>query len=165
MVKITIEIVNPISALGKKLATRKIEKINNKIEKLNNQKSKLESKFFNDSKKIDSDKVTESTKQIEQKTRTITEYTYFVNPEIITTKGKKMTGEKAHGLITLRLRAFGVLVKKFNRSKTGKKEEYIVFNGNTDEQNLKINEVFDTVKEFQNYLHRSKRGEKEVIVK
>lgn len=70
MVKITIEIVNPISALGKKIATRKIEKINNKIEKLNNQKSKLESKFFNDSKKVDSDKVTESinneTKQMTQ---------------------------------------------------------------------------------------------------
>jgi len=69
MVKITFEIVNPISALGKKIATRKIEKINAKIEKLNNQKSKLESKFFNDSK-VDSDKVTES---INNKTKQMTQ--------------------------------------------------------------------------------------------
>ena len=69
MVKITFEIVNPISALGKKIATRKIEKINAKIDKLNSQKSKLESKFFNDSKKVDSDKVTEATEKIEQQTK------------------------------------------------------------------------------------------------
>ena len=117
-----------------------------------------------ESQTVESDKVTEATKKVEQKTKTITEYTYFVNPEIETKKGKKMTGEKAHGLITLRLRAYGVIVKKFNRSKTGKKEEYIVFGGNTDEQNQKINEVFETVKEFEDYLHRSIRGEKEVII-
>ena len=78
MVKITFEIVNPISALGKKIATRKIEKINAKIDKLNAQKSKLESKFFNDSKKVDSDKVTEATQKVAKKTNTI-----FFKKEIV----------------------------------------------------------------------------------
>ena len=87
MVKITIEIANPISAIGKKIASRKIEKINEKIEKLNNQKSKLESKFFNDSK-VDSDKATESTKtKQEVKQEVQPSVTLFISPEM----------EKKHG--------------------------------------------------------------------
>ena len=176
------KIANLERKIQEKFATKKARKEVTKqaIEKINSMDLEALENLLN-KKIVESDEVTETaieenpffqkmqkkmdtTKKIKKKTKMITEYTYFINSEIKTKSGETMTSKKAHGIISMMLSKHGVKVSGFGKSKTGLREEYLKFGGNTDEQNQKINEVFETVESFKKYLHRSPRKTKEVLV-
>jgi len=106
-------------------------------------KDYINSSEFTEEKIVESDDVTETaTEKIIAKTSEVVDYTYYTNDK------------KQHGIIAITAKKLGIGKLEFPRSKFGRLDYYLKFEGNTNQANKLMVENWDS---FKNYIHRSER--------